>query len=73
MTVGMKVSLVVIVIFGAVLAFYYGVGSPSATPVGAQPEPPPNAVHPPKAATASPERVAGSAKREGNEYKCCSS
>ncbi len=62
MTVGMKVSLVVIVLFGAVLAFYYGVGSPSATPVGAQPEPPPKAVQPPKATTASPERVAGNAR-----------
>lgn len=64
MTVGMKVSLVVIVLFGAVLAFYYGVGSPSATPAGAQPEPPPKAVQPPKATTASPEkRVVGSARQ----------
>ena len=70
MTVGMKVSLVVIVLFGAVLAFYYGVSSPSTVPVGAQPEPPPKAVQPPKTATASPQRGVGIARtRVGDTAK----
>ena len=57
MTVGMKVSLVVLVLFGAVLAFYYGLGTSRATRDQIAVEPAPVALHPPKAA-AGPNAVA---------------
>ncbi len=53
MTVGMKVSLVVLVLFGAVLAFYYGLGTPRATRDQIAVEPAPVALQPPKAAAPS--------------------
>ena len=53
MTVGMKVSLVVLVLFGAVLAFYYGLGTSKATRDQIAVEPAPVALHPPKAAARS--------------------
>ncbi len=49
MTVGMKVSLVVLVLFGAVLAFYYGLGTSKATRVQNAVESAPLALQPPKA------------------------
>ncbi|MEE9130802.1 MAG: LysM peptidoglycan-binding domain-containing protein [Phycisphaerales bacterium] len=49
MTVGMKVSLVVLVLFGAVLAFYYGLGTSKATRVQNAVEPAPLALQAPKA------------------------
>lgn len=57
MTVGMKVSLVVLVLFGAVLAFYYGLGTSKATRAQMAVEPAPVALQPPKAA-ARPNAVA---------------
>ncbi len=57
MTVGMKVSLVVLVLFGAVLAFYYGLGTSKATRDQIAVEPAPVALQPPKAA-ARPNAVA---------------
>lgn len=50
MTVGMKVSLVVLVLFGAVLAFYYGLGTSKATRDQMAVEPAPVALQPPKPA-----------------------
>ena len=50
MTVGMKVSLVVLVLFGAVLAFYYGLGTSKATRDQIAVEPAPVALQPPKPA-----------------------
>ncbi len=50
MTVGMKVSLVVLVLFGAVLAFYYGLGRSKAAGDQIAGEPAPVALHPPKPA-----------------------
>ena len=47
MPVGTKVTLVVIVLFGAVLAFYYGLGTPSATLNQGIGAPNPNALMPP--------------------------
>ncbi len=58
MTVGMKVSLVVLVLFGAVLAFYYGLGTSRATRDQVAVEPAPVALQPPKPA-ARPNVVAG--------------
>jgi len=57
MTVGMKVSLVVLVLFGAVLAFYYGLGTSRATRDQIAVEPAPVALQPPKVA-ARPNAVA---------------
>ena len=57
MTVGMKVSLVVLVLFGAVLAFYYGLGTSRATRDQMAVEPAPVALQPPKTA-ARPNAVA---------------
>ncbi|MEE8156410.1 MAG: LysM peptidoglycan-binding domain-containing protein [Phycisphaerales bacterium] len=57
MTVGMKVSLVVLVLFAAVLAFYYGLGTPSATRDQIAVEPAPVALPPPKAKTPAPSDV----------------
>ena len=57
MTVGMKVSLVVLVLFGAVLAFYYGLGPSKAARDQIAVEPAPVALQPPKAA-ARPNAVA---------------
>ncbi len=56
MTVGMKVSLVVIVLFGAVLAFYYGLGAPSAGPLGVTPEPTEAVIQLPKTSTVNSDR-----------------
>ena len=56
MTVGMKVSLVVIVLFGAVLAFYYGLGVPSTTPLGDTPEPTPAMIQLPKTSPTNAQR-----------------
>ncbi len=56
MTVGMKVSLVVIVLFGAVLAFYYGLSAPSAEPLSVTDEPTEALVQVPQAKPINAER-----------------
>ncbi len=57
MTVGMKVSLVVLVLFGAVLAFYYGLGTSKAARDQVAVEPAPVALQPPKAKAPAPSDV----------------
>ncbi len=56
MTVGMKVSLVVIVLFGTVLAFYYGLGASSAEPIGVTDEPTPAMIQLPKTSPINSDR-----------------
>lgn len=66
MTVGMKVSLVVLVLFGAVLAFYYGLGTSKATRDQIAVEPAPLALQPPKAPPPSDVGEGNSPSRRGD-------